>query len=151
MNPAFVSSTIPPSRKVASFAFFVACTVAANAVGTEKRRSAILNHVALLAFAAIGAAIAAAIDIRFVTVLDVVVALVTGMRFEIAINARGPAVGIRVAFDAIPFAVARLPSVRVARRSLRYRCALGRSIRTGGVVTIDEGGVVRIIDGFFTA
>jgi hypothetical protein len=98
--------------------------------------------------AASWAPITAAIDIRFIAILDGIRARKTRMRFQIAEIACLPAIGVGIAFDAIAFAIARFATTHCARRSLCQGRFYLRACGARGHVTI-VGRRVGYIDGFF--
>lgn len=137
--------------QIARFASGIASAIATNAVGAEEARCAILNDIALQALTAGGATISTAIDIGFVTALNVVITAEARIRFWIAENATLAAISVGIAFDAITFTIARVPAARRTCRTLRRRGFYFHARRTGGHVAIVFGRVHIVIDGFFTA
>lgn len=133
---------------IARFAGGIARAVAADAIGAEEVRCAILNDVAFQALYTGCATIAAAIDVGFVAVLYTVTALEARIRFGIAKDTRLTAIRVGIAFDAIAFTVAGIPANRTSR-ALRGRRFDFHARRTGGHVTIVFGGIRIVIDGFF--
>jgi hypothetical protein len=128
----------------------IARAVAANAIGTEKARCAIQNLVAFFTLRACRTPVSAAIDVGFVAALLVIRTRKARMRFQIAKNAYRPAIIVRIAFDAIAFAIARFATTRRAGRPLCQGCLDLHARGTRGHVAI-VGRCVVDIDGFFAA
>lgn len=136
---------------VARFALLVARAVATHAVGAEQVRTAVLDDVALLALRTRRTLVTTAIDVRFVAALEAVVTPETGIRLGIAEVPCGTAIGVRIALNAIAFAVAGIAAAGRARSSLRRRGFDFHTIGTRRHETIVRRHVGGIIDGFFAA
>lgn len=100
---------------VATFALLIAGAVATDAIGAEEGRRAILNDIALQALRAGSATITTAIDVGFIAVLNPIGTRKARIRFRIAENATLAAIRVGIAFDAIAFAIARIPANRTGR------------------------------------
>ena len=104
-----------------------------------------MDYGALFPYRAIGAAIAAAIDVGFVSILNGVRATETPIRFGIA-EQSSAAVAVQKAFDALAFAVTSIAAIDVALGSLNRRRIHRRATYADGIETRRRGLVGIVVD-----